>query len=456
MTYLMPAQSGQPHLFKRIIKLALPVAIQSALVSILALADVLMVSDFGKEATASVGIASKWHFVAIMIMVGLSVSNGVLVSQYWGKGDRNSAKSVTLYAMRVGSVIIIPVTVLITLFSGLIMQAQTADVAVIELGSQYLWYSFPVLILTHFVIVLESSMRSSGDAVTPLYVGALTVLINIALNFWLIKGGFGISPMGVAGAALATTISRLLQVVLMYSYMRIKRHWLFTAKQVACPKKLHKSYRKLAFPNASNGLLWAVGTLTYQMIFGHMGTTELAVFSMLGPFESLCYATFFGISVACSVLIGQSLGKDQFEEAVQLTRILLKFVLVFGLFLGAALLMNREWILVLLNLDASQFYHLSLPAISILCCGIWLRMLNLIIINGILRAGGDNLFCLRMDFIAMWLVGIPLATYGAFIGEWGFAWVYAMLICEEVVKFSLCFHRYLKLKWVNNLTISHA
>ncbi|WP_406707406.1 MULTISPECIES: MATE family efflux transporter, partial [Vibrio] len=70
-------------LLRQIIRLGFPVAIQSALVAILALADVLMVSDFGKEATAAVGIASKWHFVAIMIMAGLASANGTLVAQYW-------------------------------------------------------------------------------------------------------------------------------------------------------------------------------------------------------------------------------------------------------------------------------------------------------------------------------------------------------------------------------------
>jgi len=452
----MPIQSGQPRLFYRVVKLALPVALQSALVSILALADVLMVSDFGKEATAAVGIASKWHFVAIMIMAGLSVSNGVLVSQYWGINDRCSAKSVSLYSMRLGAVIIVPVTIAITLFSKFIMLAQTSDSLVIQLGSHYLWYSFPVLLLTHLVIIIESSMRSSGDVTTPLYIGAITVFLNIGLNFWLIKGGWGIEPMGVSGAALATTIARFIQIILMIFIMVAKQHWLVISSQIAHPKKLHRSFRKLAIPNASNGLLWAIGTLTYQMIFGHMGTTELAVFSMLGPFESLCYATFFGISVACSILIGQSLGRNHFKHAVQLTRVLVKFVLIFGLALGTVLLISREWILVLLHLDGKEFYVLSLPAISILCCGLWLRMLNLIIINGILRSGGDNLFCLRMDFIAMWLVGIPLTTYGAFIGEWGFSWVYAMLLAEEIIKFLLCFHRYLQQKWVNNLTISHA
>ena len=453
MTYFTTSQTTPPHLLSRVVKLAFPVALQSALVAILALADVLMVSDFGKEATAAVGIASKWHFVAIMIMAGISTTTGVLVSQYWGRNDKVSAKTVSLQAIKLGASIILPVTLVITLFSDTIMLLQTSDETVISLGSQYLWYSFPVLLLTHLVIVTESSLRSSNDAILPLIVGTLTIFINIALNFWLIKGGLGVAPMGVAGAALATTISRIIQVLILYFVLKYQNHWLIVADVLADGSKLWCSFFKLAMTNAANALLWAIGTLTYQMIFGHMGTTELAVFSMLGPFESLCYSAFFGVSVACSVLLGQSLGRNEFEQAQGMTVIFLKYVFAFGFILGGSLLLGRELVLEWLNLSNPELHLLALPAITILCCGIWIRMLNLIIINGILRSGGENLFCIRMDFIAMWVVGVPLTAYGAFIGQWGFEWVYATMLTEEVVKLSLCFHRYLQRKWMNNLTL---
>lgn len=441
-------------LLSRVTKLALPVAIQSALVAILALADVLMVSDFGKEATAAVGIASKWHFVAIMIMAGLSMASGILVSQYWGKDDAVSAKTITQHAIRIGVWIIVPVTFIITLLSPWIMLLQTSDTQVISLGSTYLRYACPVLVLTHIIIVIESSMRSSGDATNPLYIGAVTILLNIALNWWLIKGGLGVEPMGVAGAALATTISRFVQVGIMFTYMKITRHWLLTNRVLSDSTKLLASFKKLAIPTVLNSLLWATGMLTYQMIFGHMGTTELAVFSMLGPFESLCYSIFFGVSVACSVLTGQSLGREDFTHAINMSRFFLKLVFCVGICLGGILLIKREWLLMCLNLNSAEFYPLAFPAISILCTALWLRMLNLIIINGILRAGGETKFCLKMDFIAMWVVGVPLTAYGAFIGQWDFRWVYLMLVSEEIVKFSLCFYRYMTLKWVNNLTLT--
>ncbi|PJC87456.1 MATE family efflux transporter [Vibrio sp. HA2012] len=456
MTSNFATKTAPTHLLSSVARLAFPVALQSALVAILALADVLMVSDFGKEATAAVGIASKWHFVAIMIMAGLTTSSGVLVSQYWGKEDKESAKTVSVQAMKLGILLMLPVTLLITLFSDTIMLLQTNDYSVITLGSQYLWFSFPVLILTHLVIVTESSLRSSNDAVLPLLVGTLTIFINIALNFWLIRGGLGIEAMGVAGAALATTISRTVQVIILYRILKYRNHWLVITRTLDDGKKLWKSFSSLALTNAANSLLWAIGTLTYQMIFGHLGTTELAVFSMLGPFESLCYSSFLGISVACSVLLGQSLGRSEFAQAQSMTKVFLKSVFTFGLILGGVLLLGRELLLEWLNLTNPELYPMALPAISVLCCGIWLRMLNMIIINGILRSGGENLFCIRMDFIAMWMVGIPLVAYGAFIGQWGFNWVYALMLSEEIVKFSLCFHRYLQHKWVNNLTLQHS
>ncbi|MBW3698100.1 MATE family efflux transporter [Vibrio sp. T187] len=442
------------HILSKIIKLGLPVALQSALVAILALADVLMVSDFGMEATAAVGIASKWHFVAIMIMAGLAAANGTLVAQYWGKRDPKSAKTVTTLALKFGLKVLLPVTLVITLGSGLLMTLQTSDHTVIELGTTYLWYGFPVLLLTHLVIVVEASMRSSGDTVTPLLLGAITIALNIALNFLLIKGGLGIPAMGVAGAALATTLSRFIQVLLMYGYMRVRNHWLLTSESSLDRPSLWLAYRRLALPLTMNAVLWAVGTMAYQIIFGHMGTTELAVFSMLAPFESLCYSVFFGISVACSVLIGQSLGRDEFDEAMQMAKIFIKAVLGFGLTVGLLLYFNREHVLHWLNLTEPNLYALAAPAIIIMCCAISIRMLNMVIINGVLRSGGDNPYCLRMDFIAMWMIGIPLCAYGAFIAGWDFKYIYALMLVEEVVKLLMCSHRYLTRLWINNLTIT--
>ncbi|ELC3206688.1 MATE family efflux transporter [Vibrio parahaemolyticus] len=430
-------------------RLAFPVALQSALVAVLALADVLMVSDFGQEATAAVGIASKWHFVAIMVMAGLATANGTLVAQYWGKGDKAKAKSISLIAIRFGLLIMLPTTLALTLGSHWLMQLQTSDLAVISLGSEYLWYAFPLLILTHVVIVVESTLRSSGDAVTPLIVGSVTIVLNIILNYWLIKGGLGVPAMGVAGAALATTLSRIVQLGLIYMLLVRRKHWMLYGQLGDVPLE---KFSTLAIPLAFNSILWALGTMSYQMIFGHMGTTELAVFSLLSPFESLCYSLFFGLSVACSVIIGNMLGKQKFDEALSTSADFIKYVVILGVTCGILLYLAKDLVIDFLGLNQPDLLDFASPALTILSIAITIRMANMIIINGTLRAGGDNTFCLKMDFFAMWAVGIPVCALSAYVLGLGFTSVFAMMLIEEFIKLALCSRRYQQQRWLNDLT----
>ncbi|QIA65221.1 MATE family efflux transporter [Vibrio astriarenae] len=445
--------SKSRSLISRTLKLGIPVAVQSALVSILALADVLMVSSFGEAATASVGIASKWHFVAIMVMAGLGMANGILIAQYWGKGDISRCRKITRFAITAGLVLLVPISIAIVVFAESIMQLQTPDMNVIALGKDYLLYAAPVLLLTHIIIMFESSMRSTGNAVTPLNIAAVTIGVNIFLNYCLIQGNFGFPAMGVAGAALATTIARVFQVLVFVIYLNKRNHWLKKLKFEQRDTAVERSFIKLAIPGVSNAVLWGAGTLVYQIIFGHMGTTELAVFSMFGPFESLCYSVFFGLSVACSVIIGQSLGQRDFEEAKETAKTFLKCNIAVGFAMSTLMFVFRGEVLSWLSLDTDQYLPLSAPAIVVVCWGLWLRMSNLMIINGILRAGGENAFCLRMDFIAMWVVGLPFTAIAAFILGLPFHLVYVAMLCEEIVKLSLCYYRYRQFIWVKDLTL---
>ncbi|MFA0252858.1 MATE family efflux transporter, partial [Vibrio sp. 10N.261.45.A4] len=92
--------------------------------------------------------ATKWHFVIIMVSAGIATANGILVAQYWGRRDASSAKTVNMLALKYGTWLMVPLTFIITVFSGYIMLLQTSDPDVISLGSTYLWYSIPVLVLT--------------------------------------------------------------------------------------------------------------------------------------------------------------------------------------------------------------------------------------------------------------------------------------------------------------------
>ncbi|MBY5946906.1 MATE family efflux transporter [Photobacterium rosenbergii] len=449
------AKAGNSNsLLSRAFKLSLPIAIQSALGAFLGLTDVLMVSDLGAAATASVGIASKWIFVAMMIAAGICTATGTLVAQYWGKGEVVACKQVVCEAFIEGSKLLLPIAIIITIFADAIMLLQTKDSEVMALGRDYLWFTAPILLLTLLLMICETTLRSSDEVVIPLVLGTTTILLNIALNYWFIKGGFGIPALGVIGAALATTVSRAVQILLTLAVLLSRHHWLLSGKFVRASQALRERFRMLAYPAMANTVFWALGTLCYQMIYGHLGTTELAVFSMMGPFEGLCYSLFFGVSVACSVMLGQALGRDDFSHAAVVANFYIRSILFMGVFASALILMNKSLLLSFLNLDQPDLVPLASPAITLLGLTIGLRMLNLILINGILRAGGENKFCLRMDFIAMWLVGIPLVAFAAFVLKWSFTWVLTIMMAEEIVKFVLCLKRYRQKYWLQNLTVA--
>jgi putative MATE family efflux protein len=432
--------------------IALPVVLQMTMVAALGLIDVLMVSGLGTAATAAVGVASKWHFLIIMIMAGVAGAAGTLIAQFWGAGRHGHAKATYKIALKIGSYIFVPLALLIIFFAPQMVTLQSNDVAVIKLATDYLWFALPVLITTHFILCIEASLRSVGQAWLPLTMSAIGIGLNIVFNNWFIHGGFGLPAMGVAGAALASSVARLIQLLALLGYLKMTNNWLIYLAAAPCSAELRKNYRSVAMPLVINSLVWASGVMVYQMLIGTMGTAELAVFSMLAPFESLCHAVFYGLSVACSVVIGQALGRSQFCYAESISKQFIMLALFGSLLVGMVVGVNNRFVMQLLGIETVELLNLAQPALLVLSLGMWLKMLNLMLINGVLRAGGENSFCLKTDFKAMWLVGIPLAGYGAMVGHWAFEYVYLAMLSEEVVKLAMCMRHYLRRAWQNNLS----
>ncbi|RKF13219.1 MATE family efflux transporter [Alginatibacterium sediminis] len=432
--------------YKTISGIALPIALQSAILAVLSMADVLMVHDLGPAAIASVGAAVKWHFVAIMIMAGFGSACGSLVAQYWGKGQRSKAAWINWYAVRSGAWVMLPLTAMVFIFAEQMLSVQSTDAQVIAYGSSYLIYSLPLLLLTHVIIAIESSLRSSGQTLLPMALVTFTVVVNIVLNYVLIP------IYGVKGAAIATTLARVMHLCAFLLVLYKTKSWLFEVYQEKISPQLKGDFKALVLPSVAASLVWGLGTLVYQIVIGRMGTQELAVFSLLGPFESLCYSIFFGLAAACSVLVGQSLGRNDFAKARLFARFFIVSIPSICVVLGVALWLAREPVLALLHLDGAELLPVALPTFAIFCAVMWMRMGNMVMVMGILRAGGQVNFCLRGDIIGMWLIAVPLVFYGAFIGKWDFQWVYLALWTEEICKFGIFFYGYRRGLWLRNLT----
>ncbi|MDQ2076834.1 MATE family efflux transporter [Marinimicrobium sp. ABcell2] len=438
-----------------VVMLALPIALQMLLQSLLGMADVVMVSGLGSEAVAAVGLAAKLHFLLLVLMSGLGTGCSVLVAQYSGANKFSSCQRTLAVTLVVGVVTIVPFVLLFGVAPQVWLGWINPDPQVVELAAQYLRITAPALLLIQVSVIFEASLRALGNTTLPLVAGAVSVLINIALNYVLIFGHFGFPALGVAGAAWATLVARTLQMLFIVGWVYGRNHG-FALRwhhfKEALVWKTISRFVAFTLPLMINYGIWGLGNATYHVLTGYAGTHALAVMGVIVPIESAFFALFVGLANASAVMVGRSLGADKKDEAWRLYKIFDRLTLILVLLLALLLWSIRPWIL-------SFFGQVEEPAASLLnhtliifCVLVWIKVLNMVRIIGVLRAGGDNRFVLTMDFTVMWVIGLPVVALAIFWLEWPFLVIYALMFLEDAFKFFPAWWRIGKRLWMKNLT----
>lgn len=447
----------QHSLWRRIAVLAVPVALQSLLQALLGMADVVMVTNLGAEAVAAVGLAAKLHFLLLVMAMGIAASSSILVAQHFGAGNLMQCQRTLVIAFFWGSLITLP-SVAIFLFGAYWLGWINPDQEVVRLATAYLLITAPALLLTQYIAIYEAALRATGNALMPLMVGAGAVLANVFFNYVLIFGHFGFPALGVEGAAWGTLLARLLQLFAIWATLAWSRH-LFALRwrHVAFlrDKAASRYFLRFAFPVMLNHVLWAIGNSTYHIATGFAGTGALAVMGVMVPIESAFFALFIGLASAAAVLVGQALGADQREQAQHLYRLFNRTVVVLVIAFAGVLWLLRSWILSAFSGLDEATTVLLMQTLAIFCVGVWVKVLNMLRILGILRAGGDTRFCLITDTIVMWGVGVPLYLVAVWMGA-PFLVLYALMYVEDLLKWTPVRRRIAKGVWLRNLAMEDA
>ncbi len=210
--------------WKTAIKLTFPVAVQNLLTSSFALIDTLFVSSLGTVALSSVGMMSQWSWLMNMLLVGFCSATTVFVSQFWGIGDTKKIKHIAGISIIFALVVAVVFTAVSLAIPQSIVRMFNSDSDVIEAGTRYLkiaLFSFIPVALTN---ILSAVLRAVEVVKLPMYVSIFTTALNIFLDYSLIFGKFGFAKMGIQGAALATTVSACLGVILIIAISLIKKN----------------------------------------------------------------------------------------------------------------------------------------------------------------------------------------------------------------------------------------
>jgi len=448
-------QNNSTSTLKQSLKLAWPISLQSILVTMLGMSDIMMVGHLGDEAVASVGLGNRIQFVVLIILSGLAAGVGVLSAQYYGAGKSQSISPVIVKTLAIGMAVLLPVVVFTFMFGDLIVGLGTTDPTIINTGKEYLWVTMPSLAFVVVIMILENALRGFSQVKLPMALGSIAIVINIALNYWLIHGGLGIDALGVIGAAWATFIARSIHALLIVLCLAKAKHVVFPTQIFGAQfydKAQWVRIIKLVWPMMISFGVWSVGTFVYQLIFGRIGTQELAVMSLMAPLEGVLVSFFFGFASACSIMVGQRLGKNDFNSAWSVARgfTISAPIVTFCL---AMLMLSLESLVFMpyksLNPETLAVAHNIFLLIAFGTC---IKVFNMTASMGVLRAGGDNKHCMLIDISGMWVVGIPLTFAAAFYFNFPIYWVVLMTYSEEIIKCILFTCRMNARHWLRNLT----
>lgn len=377
----------------------------------------------------------------------------VLISQYWGKNDRRSINAICGIAMTASLAIGVIFTAICALFTEPVMGLFTDTQSVIDLGASYL----RIVVLSYIPAAVTSLLCGIMKAVEHVKIVLLTnstaILINIFLNYILIFGHFGAPALGVRGAAIATLIARLVELAmtLVYVFGFEKQLKLRIGDMMKVTKPLVHDFVKYSSPVVFNETVWGLGITVYASVIGHLGEEAYAAYTISNVIERVGQLAAMGFANAGAIIIGKELGAGRSDKVYAYARTLV--ALSTGLGVVTSILV---WFI---HMPISQFFNVSettrAMTHSIILFYVFFNVckyFNCINIVGILRGGGDTIAAMLCDFIPMWAVCIPLGCIAAFYLKLPVQYVYAILVCDEVLKIPFGFARYKSKKWIKNIT----
>lgn len=436
----------------KLLHITLPIAFQNLMLASVAAADAIMLGFLNQNSMSSVSLATQIQFIQNMIVFAIVSVESILGAQYWGKKDTVSVSKIFAISLKLSITTSFFFFIGCIFFPRQLMLIFTNEESLILLGMDYLKIAGWSYLLTGISQCYLTLMKISDHPTQTATISSICVLVNIILNAIFIFGFFGLPPMDVKGAALATLFSRIIELIwcITISYKKNYIHLNFN-HFFSKHKILFIDFVKCLLPLIGASLFWGIGFTSYTAFMGHLGTDSAAANSVAAVIRDLLCCLCNGICTAAGIMVGNELGAGNLEKGKIYGDRIFKLSMLCGIIITLLTFASTPILSKIIKLtDKATLYFIQMMIIlSIYMFG---RTVNTIVINGIFAAGGDTLFDMYSLAVCMWGLAVPLAALGAFVFHWPIYLVYACTCIDEVGKIPWVIHHYKKYKWVKDLT----
>ena len=293
-------------------------------------------------------------------------------------------------------------------------------------------------------------MKNCNAVNVSTLINSVMVILNIILNAVFIFGLFGCPEMGIRGAAVATVLATVVQVVWSVGYV-LGRIQSVKLNLHRCEREITSHFWQKAIPLLINNLAWGIGFSMYSVVMGHLGTDAVAANGIANISKNLIVCFCLGLGNAGSIIVGNRLGANRLEEAKEAGGLLTRTAIIAGILSGLVLIILSPFITRMVDLTPTACGYLQK---MLLICSYYIagKSVNCMTIGGIFAAGGDSKFGMLCDSITLWCITVPLGCICAFILKLPVMVVYFVLNLDEIIKLPVVYKHYKKYKWIKNLT----
>jgi putative MATE family efflux protein len=438
--------------YRRLLPVAIPLAIRHFLISSLSFIDTIMIGSVSDTAIASVDLANQVTFLFMVTMVGIGGGASVYISQYWGNRDYGGVKRTLGFTLLVSLIFGGATTLFAVIFPEPILRFYTDNESIIHYGTQYLSIIAFSYILSGITLSYGAALQSIRNPKLPVLVSIFALSINTVLNYALIFGNLGMPELGISGAAIATLIAHVVEVILLLSIVYITKSPTAATFSELTTVSLDFTRRifKTTLPIVINQFMWAAGTSIYKRYYALLGKEAITAVSIAEKTISMFIIVFFGTATAASVIIGNSIGEKKLDQAKQDGHRILILAPAAGAIVALIFFFVSPVIPAIFSVTGAM-RDTTLQVLAVFALTLPFKMYNMHLVDGVLRSGGDTKTGMLLDICGVWLIGLPIAHISTHYFDIGIQYVYLLVASEELIKAFLGTMRIRSGKWVRRL-----
>lgn len=433
--------------FKKIViilSLAVPAMIENLLQTVVGFVDTLFMAKLGLVEVAAVGVTNAMLAVYIAVFMALGIGASALIARSVGAGDLERAKAVARQSTWISFIAGMFFGVVTMFFADPLLRIMGAAPDVLEAGIRYFRIVAVPSVFISQMVILGSILRAAGDTRTPMKVSLWVNIIHIGLGYVLIFGAPGLPGLGITGAAWATVIVRAAgATALFYSIRRSSLPFSLTEGMSFRNNKYTWPILKLTAPAAVERLMMRLGQVLYFGLIIHIGTQTYAAHMIAGNVEIFSYMPGYGLAVAATTLVGQSLGARQVEKAYSYGILTTGIAVILMSFFGVGLFFLAPWAASLFTKEQSvagmvvTALRITAFAQPALAAGL--------VLAGALQGSGDTRSPMYSTGVGMWLIRVAGVYILGIQMDMGIAGVWLSIAIDLCVRAVYLFYKFRKI-----------